>query len=561
VAKAKKRRAAAPATTVRTATHKASTISMIVALVAVLAFPALVRLRLLDLPLERDEGEYAYAGQLMLQGVPPYELVYNMKFPGTYAAYAVIEGVFGQTATAIRLGLLLVTTLTAILLYFLGKRLFGARAGVIAAGAYALFAIAPESFGLYAHATHFVALFVVAAMLLLQASEAWRLFASGALLALAVLMKQPAFVFVLFALIYVVCGDRCLSGHSADDGGASGASRRATAEGSGRHIAKSRMRDLAMVCAGGIAVAVLTVLALAAAGVLPRFLFWTIQYAREYATSVPFDRTVFLRFAANLGPIIKFAPLLWLLAIAGLWFVPRGQRLFAIGFLAAGFLAAVPGFYFRGHYFLVMFPALALLAGAAVQEAGKYATARIAVAVLAIIVTAAVSFPRLMTTSLEDFTRGLYGQNPFIESIEIANYLREHTQPNDRIAVLGSEPQIYFLSKRKSATGYIYAYPLMEEQPFAAQMQAEMVKQIESAKPKYLVYVGVPESWLRWPKSDMTLLTWFNSGMQSGRWQLEGVADLSEAQTRYVWGDAARAYRPLGEDAVFVYRSVTQPGA
>src|SRR5664279_2208942 len=32
---------------------------------------AVVRLRLLNLPLERDEGEYAYAGQLMLQGVPP----------------------------------------------------------------------------------------------------------------------------------------------------------------------------------------------------------------------------------------------------------------------------------------------------------------------------------------------------------------------------------------------------------------------------------------------------------------------------------------------------------
>ena len=220
---------------------------MLVALLAVLAFPTLVRLRLLDLPLERDEGEYAYAGQLMLHGVPPYELVYNMKFPGTYAAYAVIEGIFGQTATAIRLGLLLVTTLTAILLYFLGKRMFGARAGVIAAGAYALLAIAPAAFGLYAHATHFVALFVVAAMLLIEASkppslqasessserlggsEARRLFAAGALLALAVLMKQPAFVFVIFALIYVAV--------------------RST----------SRIRDLAMVCAGGIAVAVLTV--------------------------------------------------------------------------------------------------------------------------------------------------------------------------------------------------------------------------------------------------------------------------------------------------------------
>ena len=48
-----------------------------------------IRIRLLGIPLERDEGEYAYAGQLILQGIPPYKLAYNMKFPGTYAAYAV----------------------------------------------------------------------------------------------------------------------------------------------------------------------------------------------------------------------------------------------------------------------------------------------------------------------------------------------------------------------------------------------------------------------------------------------------------------------------------------
>ena len=40
-----------------------------------------IRIRLLGIPLERDEGEYAYAGQLMLQGIPPYEFAYNMKLP------------------------------------------------------------------------------------------------------------------------------------------------------------------------------------------------------------------------------------------------------------------------------------------------------------------------------------------------------------------------------------------------------------------------------------------------------------------------------------------------
>jgi len=33
-------------------------------------FVLAVRMRLRDMPLERDEGEYAYAGQLILQGVP-----------------------------------------------------------------------------------------------------------------------------------------------------------------------------------------------------------------------------------------------------------------------------------------------------------------------------------------------------------------------------------------------------------------------------------------------------------------------------------------------------------
>ena len=44
-----------------------------IALAIVLLFVVAVRIRLLDMPLERDGGEYAYMGQLILQGVPPYK--------------------------------------------------------------------------------------------------------------------------------------------------------------------------------------------------------------------------------------------------------------------------------------------------------------------------------------------------------------------------------------------------------------------------------------------------------------------------------------------------------
>src|SRR3954462_4654927 len=89
----------------------------------ILALSLFVRLRLREMPLERDEGEYAYAGQLMLQGVPPYKEAYNMKLPGTYAAYAVIMAVFGQTPAGIHTGLALVNAASIVLLYLIGRRL------------------------------------------------------------------------------------------------------------------------------------------------------------------------------------------------------------------------------------------------------------------------------------------------------------------------------------------------------------------------------------------------------------------------------------------------------
>src|SRR5580698_8412712 len=92
-------------------------------LAAILLAAALVRIRLIQVPLERDEGEYAYAGQLMLQGIPPYSVASNMKLPGTYAAHAVIMAIFGQTITGIHFGLLLVNAATILLVFALGQRL------------------------------------------------------------------------------------------------------------------------------------------------------------------------------------------------------------------------------------------------------------------------------------------------------------------------------------------------------------------------------------------------------------------------------------------------------
>ena len=117
------------------------------ALIFALAFFASIRFHFRDLPLERDEGEYAYMGKLMLEGVPPYQLAFTMKLPGTCAAFAAIMAVFGQTAGGIRLGMIVVTTLCALFVFLLGKRLYGLLAGTIASITYIFLAIRPGVLG------------------------------------------------------------------------------------------------------------------------------------------------------------------------------------------------------------------------------------------------------------------------------------------------------------------------------------------------------------------------------------------------------------------------------
>jgi hypothetical protein len=145
-------------------------------------------------------------------------------------------------------------------------------------------------------------------------------------------------------------------------------------------------------------------------------------------------------------------------------------RSFSATFLFFSVLAICPGFYFRLHYFTLVLPAVSLLAGVAISRLSDLSVDRLIVvrSIPILILGLALAWPMLaerkffFEASPVDASRMIYSESPFPESIRIAEYLREHTTRNDTIAVLGSEPQIYFYSDRHSATGYVYTYGLME---------------------------------------------------------------------------------------------------
>jgi 4-amino-4-deoxy-L-arabinose transferase-like glycosyltransferase len=521
-----------------------------VAIIVVIIAAAVIRGQLLSIPLERDEGEYAYIAQQMLKGVPPYISAYSMKLPGIYVVYAMIMSVFGQTQTGIHLGLLVFNAGTIFVIFLLARRFFGSVAGVMAGGVYALASMISQVTGLWANAEHFVVLPALAGLLLICKADdkigCVRLLIAGLLFGLAFIIKQHGIFFVLFAALYLF-----YSGLR------------------NKPIKWIKVIVAQIVfAAGAITPFVLVCFFFWRNGTFDKFWFWTFTYAREYATSLSLS-DAWANFNEQMGGIFKESYPVWLFAIAGLLAVIiikryRQWAVFTIGLLVFSFLAVCPGFYFRGHYFIFLLPAVAILAGAALSAIDGLFQ-RIMPALLRVIVTIVIGSivvgyslynqrVYLFDNSPDVVCQMVYGVNPFPESLRIAEFIRNNTGPNDTVAVVGSEPQIYFYSGRRSATSYIYTYPLMEPTQAAGKMQQEMITQIETAKPAFMVFVRVSTSWLVQPNSKQDIFNWFESYV-SNFYKLVGVADIQPSgQTVYYWNNNAKNPSPESQFWVAVLK-------
>jgi len=507
-------------------------------LLGVLIVTAIIRLRLADMPLERDEGEYAYVGQLLLQGIPPFVKTCNMKMPGIYAAYAAIMAVLGQTIRGIHVGLLLVNAASIVLVFLVGRRLVGAMAGVCAAGAYATLSLSLAVYGPFAHATHFVVLFMMAGILvLLAAARSTRpvhaLFA-GLLFGAAFMMKQHAAPVIVFAALYL---GTCLLN------------------------ARPRPWRKAMFAVGTFSIGVLspflaTCVLLWAVGAFEQFWFWTVEYAREYVSMQSLSQG-YRGLTNRLGQMAPSAAPLWALAFLGLTSVlwRKDQRklwFFLFAFLLFSFAAVCPGLYFREHYFITMLPAVALLAGHGAeslshllaQKMRDQTAKRLGVGVCLAACAFLVFSERdnLLFRTHEQVLRATYAANPFFVSVPIARYIEEHSLPTDQVAVLGSEPQVYFYTRRISATRYLYMYPLMESHPYATQMQQDMITQIETARPKFIVFTNAVTSWLPGPESDTGIIRWTESYVPAHYRKVAVAEMVATGGSKYYWGREAERH-------------------
>jgi len=241
-----------------------------------------------------------------------------------------------------------------------------------------------------------------------------------------------------------------------------------------------------------------------------------------------------------------------------------GLRAWLVLLNLCGLLSTVPGYWFRPHYFLLALPPLALAVGAGISASRRLLSEKKETAgfrswpatgvALALGVAALQNWRLWFVLTPVQVSRAIYPLHPFVEAEAVAEYIRSNAAPEARIAVLGSAPEIYFLSRRHSATGYIYMYPLMEVHPYAERMQREMISEIESAKPEYVVLAAVPFSWGIRRESKKIVADWWEQSGQTN-YDLVGATRLEPTdEPHFIWGQVSRNFDLRPDGGVLIYR-------
>lgn len=154
------------------------------------------------------------------------------------------------------------------------------------------------------------------------------------------------------------------------------------------------------------------------------------------------------------------------------------------------------------------------------------------------------------TTSL---LKDVYGTNPFPEAKVIGDFLAQEASPDDQLALIGSEPELYFYTGMKSPSRHAYFSYLVNHKPGWEDRQAEFIQAIETHQPRYIVQFKHPISLLIYGPTAKPFFEWFDPYV-AAHYEQVGVADMLPDETIYRWGAEMADYAIKGEYQILIYR-------
>jgi len=451
-------------------------------LILIFAAVVLLRLPLLGIPFERDEGEYAYIAWRMGHHEAPYRDWVNQKPPAVFCAYRVALALPMNPVSAVHLVAALFAAGSACAMVLIARKFlpdfWAAMAGLLLG----VLSADPAVQGNAANTEVFMVLPMLLAQVLFFSAQSRRTFRwmilCGALSGLAALFKQVAAVnWFALALLWPVF-DR-----------EPGRWRRA-------------IQFAALAAAGAALVWGLVLIWFWCLHGLGDFVYNVLTHNLAYIQSVPW-RYRPLNFWRTIDQLQGSELTVWLLGAAGIMALAWRRRFDWLFFvLTTGVAEAIgvsaSGYYFP-HYFQQWLPALALCAAAG---AGGLDQARLATLiphwirrpVLLLILAAPLAvalYPFLFVYTPEQASYRIYPDNRFPAMVDVAHRLAEITRPEDRVYLYAAEPEILFHAQRVSATRYIILYPLFGNYRDAHERQTAAAEEITRAHPAAAFYFPV----------------------------------------------------------------------
>ena len=448
----------------------------------------LIRLNTVSIPLDRDEGIFGYAGQVILNHGLPYRDVFDHKPPIVFYLNALALLFVPPTATGIHIFLHAYNFLTLIILFLLAKTYTeSSTAGLWVAFIYAVFSSSPAIQGFTASTEMFLLLplsmSLLFAVLAVQKRSILYSLSSGICGALAFFTKQTAAFILVFICLYVLVSliSRILS----------------------KNLSKKTSVAILLGWGSGFLLVLLLIVGFYYyQGAFDEFLYWNLTHSLLYSKRSSLSWILSRVYSIGLQIVKGNFFIIFIGFVVSLFACFRRNLTgcFMLGFLLCSFLATVPGTVYD-HYFAQLAPAVSMAGGWAVAlclsmipdlRLRKCAALLTAAAIIAVPVWAHSGY--YYKQSPIEFSRSFFRENPFPESEDLAEFLAERTSKEDTVFIIGSEPQIFLLSQRQSSTSFAIIYPLMAEFPRYQEFQRTAWEEVKKSKPKYIIIVRIPAS-------------------------------------------------------------------
>ncbi|MCB4792765.1 MAG: glycosyltransferase family 39 protein [Elusimicrobia bacterium] len=435
----------------------------------------------LNIPLERDEGEYAYIADVIEDGGLPYRDAFDQKPPGIFYLYYLVFLIFGKKVIALRLFAAFYNLISVYFVYKIGKLLKGKDLGFVAALIFSLTSSERRLLGFSANTEVFMLAPIIAgtyfALAYLASKKMAALIISGALFGVSVMFKQPAFL-NFFCMFFFIAYYGIKEKES---------------------VTRYLKACLAMAAAFAVPI-LLSALYFAGSGAFDDFKYQVLLHNVAYiGWAIPKGHGM-KNLLDTLSFLSQSQAVLWALLFFGMIVIIFERRAkyfeFIIFWFLFSFLAVSLGKRFTLHYFEQLMPPLALISGMGLiglttflnrNKVPKLGFSVFMVFLLVLLLPYKAN-RAYSDYSKQELTSAIYSGNPFNEDVKAAEFIKQNSDIKDKVFVAGSEPQILFYADRKSASRYIFFYPLTGGYADSLDKQKEVIGELNKELPRYIVY-------------------------------------------------------------------------